>query len=796
MRRPSSLPAFNEISAPGDSSCPFAGVVKHAGYRSPWESDVVQLDMSSDRSKDSNGTYDLTKIFIQTSGPLSIYSGVKPLTDFPDLTNSVKALLNCLSTRFSSSTKRRSEISQNLNNVLRFFCWMIQEKGIYRVADVTREAYREFMLKMKEAGGWMQLLGVESHLRRIVANLDSGTLSIGQVCPSVANTSEASVRVAVDFLWARTGIPLGMQVPSWFFEELKRFYPRNVRSEKGWDKPQFSYMSAYSHIKALNRLAEIPAAAGGASFMPFPDGHDFACDLTDTRIDRHGGKTANLHIEDAVLLFSEALRWIYEFADGVIAIGELLREYLEGLCDHPDAFPNDERERRRVMGRQLANPIRDLCEKHRLPIETVVLDSRVGNYDEVSRPDIRLVVNLLQTACFIMIAVNHGRRKNEIAGEDNLPYGLYFGCVQPDVDNPLMRVVDIYIEKTVKNWRQFYVNALVEKSVSILEAIAQIMRPLQTPLLTVQVKLDLARQNKLFRFRPMTEAGFRSPLQSYSFSDAAPYFFRRAGTTTALDYRAHPFRRFFSLIYYHRYDNAQLLALSDHLVHLDPGITEIYVRDADMRTASDRIEQLYGRKHEVNGPADEGDEVRSEMFQEVVLGVLTGKAAGGEWPRLVIATYKLMSDRIEFGSLSEEQKAQRLGSRLAAEGYQRTVFGHCGCNVGTNEITAPFSNCARGPDKRPQLELASPELCFGCLHRDCNEAHLLTLRGRIDALEKRSSDGTVPAPVRIEARKEAVTLEQLIKAERALSETNRKMITAVVGSFAVHFAGAERGALT
>ena len=82
-------------------------------------------------------------------------------------------------------------------------------------------------------------------------------------------------------------------------------------------------------------------------------------------------------------------------------------------------------------------------------------------------------------------------------------------------------------------------------------------------------------------------------------------------------------------------------------------MTKIYLSDPEMRNARDQIAELFKSRlnEESRQVQKDMDDVRSEMFTETVLEILSGERSGGKWPQVVLHVYKNLSENIEFNEL-------------------------------------------------------------------------------------------------------------------------------------------------
>lgn len=767
----------------------FKDVKKSSGYLSEWSDDVVEIDVSIDRTKKQTIFYNLNEVYLQCKGELSIFSGIMPLVAFPNLTKSAKALLNLLDETFQGNTRKGSIITNNFYDVCRYFTFMIQAKGVYRMESLKRQDFTDFILEMKAKGGWANLLQLDKSLHLLLSEIKTGTISITEACSSRHNGGSYRVSIRRDFINRYTGIPgITGHIPRWFYDELLKFHEDKFSVNTGINS-YFSSIVAYSHIKSINRLYDLPANFDKPNFRPFPDPIAVAYQLTGKEPNRltakrSDGRTANLSLEDALKLFTECIAWIYHYADGVLAILNLFRTNLE----ESELSRNRYRgvQKKLSNGSDLLSECAHLCRVHKLPFETVVFNAHSKDYDENLSPSLSDLVKNLLTACFIMIATNHGRRVNEIVGSNQLQYGLYFGCITPSREVEGLNFIDIYIEKTVKDYCTFYVNTLVFDSVQLLERISQTFRPLFTEPKTYNSDIYAARKDKLFVFREFTSKGFASEPSSYNFGLSSAFFFNKAGVVNpTLDNRTQPFRRFFALLYYYRYDMPDLLAVMDSLAQLDPGTTTVYLTDPGMRKSADRIEELfYSRIEEESRQVQEDmEDVRSEMFASTVMEILKGDRSGGIWPQMVLSVYKNLSEHAEFDEMDLRAQGKEVAREMANEGYHRVPFEHGGCNVGDNELTLSEARCKYDEEDFAHLEDASPQLCVDCPHHDCNQVNIQHLRCETARLLQIEEDFSQPLFLRMGSREQRLSLEHVIESELRVTQQNRKLLHSMIREF-------------
>jgi len=769
----------------------FESVKKSSGYLSDWNNNVVQIDVSVDRTKKNILSINLSDIHLQCKGELSIFPGTMPLTAFPNLTQAAKGLINILDATFTGNTKKSSIITNGLNNGCRFFSYIISHKGVYTLGALNRKDFVDFIQEMKSKEGWLNLLDLDDALLRLVAELNAGTITIGDVCRVRHNNGSYKVSISRNYINRYTGIPGATgKLPRWFYEELLKLHGDKYSVNTGIET-YFSGHIAHSYIKSINRLYDLPPGFDKPRFRPYPDPIALAYGLSGeerSRLDakKGDGRTANLSLEDALKLFRECLSWIYDYSNGIIEILFLFRQKLEDIIPEFDKVKYSTAQKKLSNDIELKLDVSSICNKYKLPFENVVLNSHCAGYDKNSCPSVSDLIDLLHTACFIMIATNNGRRYNEVVGSHQLNYGLYFGCLTTSDELNGVNFIDIYVEKTLKDYADFYANQLVVDAVKLLEQLSQVFRPLFTEPKEYCSDVLLARKDKLFVSREFTLKSFISEPTSYNFGVSARGLYERAGVANeAIDNRTHPFRRFFALLYYYRYDMPDLFCVMDALGQLDPATTTGYVRDPGMRRAANRIDELYhSRLHEeIRQVESDMEDVRTEMFASTVLEILKGKRSGGIWPQIVLKVYQNLSENAEFDHLDLVGQGTEVANKMVQEGYNRVPFEHGGCNVGTSQLTISEALCKRKDEDIPHLEDASPQMCVNCVHHDCSFTHIKRLKQETARLLAIEEDFSLPLFLRIESREQRESLEGVIRSEMMLSQKNQKILHTMTKQF-------------
>lgn len=185
-------------------------------------------------------------------------------------------------------------------------------------------------------------------------------------------------------------------------------------------------------------------------------------------------------------------------------------------------------------------------------------------------------VRRLATACWILIAAFTARRDEEIDG-------LTTGCLEGDEQDGWW--LDVYIEKTLQRQERIPVPGLVAAAVNLMTTISEPAR-------------RQSGDERLFQWqapegRPVWLDVGRH-LDDFASAVGVPEHRPRGGSPAPWHWHPHQFRRFFAVLYFHRYDGARIEALSHHLRHFNLEMTRRYVtQDPEMAALWTDVEWGY-----------------------------------------------------------------------------------------------------------------------------------------------------------------------------------------------------------
>lgn len=418
-----------------------------------------------------------------------------------------------------------------------------------------------------------------------------------------------------------------------------------------------------------------------------------------------------------------------------------------------------------------------LMEEHGLPGPICAVWK--GNNGEKSFRD---VLKSLLTACGVVIGVNHGRRLNEVFGEEDRLYGIYEGCLTTHQDAFERHEVRIWIEKTLLAWVTYSANHGTAKAVSILEEILCVGRD-------TNGGDDLRRtdEGRIKLFQLVKPAGFEHGAASYLWHEDSRWFFELAGVPWESGRRGYySFRRIFAQVYFYGYENPDIRALSRWLAHIGIKHTFAYVSDPASRDEFDRID----RKIRLVNKAmeDEIRQVGKEYLQDCLVRLIEGRLSGGGFSAYAIRVYRALAKRMKFKGTPVEQ-AKGLFAWFDERGYEAEPFPHGACLAGNNTISRRRGKCFDSVRQILDKSKASAILCHGCPHLYTNEGYLESDQEELSRVATIMNDASAPALVREEAGRAHAQLLEIMALESKLQSGNVQKMRKVLAEIAEDLKG-------
>lgn len=733
---------------------PWDLVQKHVRLVSGWDSNTVEIDVAHPLSKAPDiKSYNLEELKIGRLGHVSTDgSGHYRLVDHPELLITLKAAINSL--LFLRNEKIDDCVVQLINNALRLYCWMIHN-NIFNLTQLTKEDVdslnRDWLI-----GGWWQALDYKNALEKVMTAANSDT-SVREQLRGRNNSKFFTVNTeALSFM---TGLPLSASyLPEIYASRLaKMLGAENLDVNRVPRETKVTLTTYMRLMSTLNHFASFPPELGALAYKPFLRPGKIA----EKAFSTPAGRTKNISIENITRVTNQALLWLVEYKPIILFVAAAVRDALEIYIN-----TNAVSERNVKLAAQNA-----------YAYQLEVRGKGIAGITRMTRTILSKCIDALQVAAYCLIAINHGRRKNELVGH-NLPYGLYFGCLREISTIYEDWRVDIYVEKSCRSYVSFWCNDLVRQAILTLESISQIFRTLNTSPKVYYDNPTDGRYDKLFCTRAFTKIGFSSPPEGFEFGNRAAWFFELAEVDT--DYfreKTQPFRRAYACLYMYRYDMPKPTALQLALRQDSAAVTEVYYTDAPGISPADGVQAVYAGGYDKDIIALEQvmEEVRREYFGDLVLRMLKGEAIGGNFPKLTFKLMQRLSKSVKFDELELASKADAITTELQRDGYSISPKEHGGCCATDASKTSGRSNCAVNGKIHP--ENASPKTCDGCLHLLVTEAYRDGLEEPLLDMRRKERDFKLPAAERLRIKCDADDLEAFIEADKYVAVENQRMIS-------------------
>ena len=376
-------------------------------------------------------------------------------------------------------------------------------------------------------------------------------------------------------------------------------------------------------------------------FRPFPSGASKRANQLGRVQERH--KTIPPQI--AIAYLREALKWVIEFSPVI----------LRGLAQNWDCLE---------FSKSLSS----------MGLDITLNDRWRGISLRTRRVDRDGIIQLLGTACFIVIAGFSARRKWEI---------LELGAGRCKRDSTGNYWLNTYIEKTYQQYDEIPVPNVVHETINCLETLSETAR-------------QANNRDSIWQFRQLRD-GNCCDLQPVKYLN---HFCKYCPSLSEIEWRfsAHQFRRFFAIVYFWWYEKGDVVALSHHLRHFELEMTRHYVTDIE-----------FGKLWK-----DVQDEWQAKFVRNVVYGARSiGGKAGNRLNQLIRKLRQHFRKEVDVGNLDRVvDRILRLAHKLGVP-FKLHVWGTvCACPRKTS--FAKYANCKGSAATGPVFANATEELCGTC----------------------------------------------------------------------------------
>lgn len=659
--------------------------------------------------------------------PNGLHPTVTLLKDRPDLARVVVAVIDSYVLR-QQDTKSTATIAVALGRTviraLEYF-WL---QEIYHLKWVT-VGHWEALLDKFVKGGWYLALDLE----RRASVIDLRTLSLSR-----RRKKDGVIEYSCDSLIAAMGANVG---PGQVRIEYRRgdVYGQ-LHQTRTEPLPGVSSITAL--ITQLNNLVELPKDMR-ALCVAHPSPYTFA----ESAAAAARNRTENFDPVQLASLMCEAYRWVSIYSDPIV---RLVGHVYSALTP----YEQEEADESRMLRLLEAPEARELEKMLGFRVAAV---ARLGDWQRGL--GLLGLVRTLLAACFVLLGVFNGRRKDEVASKATGLYSDAFECIDEGLG---LYQSYFYCEKTICDYRQFYINEISFKALKTAKAISDIA---WSEVGRNGGNQQTDRMRKVFCMPPRGREDTPT-WYDYSSDPGIGLLCERAtGAGSEIAPNSHMFRRAYAVVFHYRYENADLYALSQQLGHFDLGMTLHYVLDGPSRVLAHHAAKLWGdggesKKARAAHAAELATEVKEYArvkLHDDVLGILQGNASvAGGFPRLVQRFARKMLGRISYDDADLKVAAKKVSSVLIDRGHTVIPFRHGNCNAGGPK---PGARCFR----RGQLarELASPTVCGSCPYHQMKKTHRIAVEDDLSRQREKLSER--PASLQTSAEHKALeAAEQLV----------------------------------
>ena len=538
--------------------------------------------------------------------------------------------------------------AQRIRSLLLFICWLSQYK-IRTLAKVTKTHLEKFA--NDAAFGAEFLLGIPEKVFTSIQKqlLEGRKLPYRQV--NTLRRTEIYKMVGVNGLPIRN-FTYTTRILNWLEHQLKTDC-KDIELEKLTAQDVLEELDLIPNIVTTQdlhrKLVPLEEIWSWQHYFkskpfpknPFPEGASKAA----SRLGAASKRTKTIPPKIAFAMMRESANWVLNYAD------EILDVYSSGV----DA---------EIATKQLSD-------------KGLNINLKGGKQSHKEVVTYESVVRYLASACFTIIASLTARRKEEI-------FDLGYKCIDEGRGDGAYWLT-IYIEKTSQRYDLCPVPELVKKAINVLEKLSEKARELSGNDTLWQY---VSREGEIVKLNGQK---LRYSLQGFFTS------FVSEDSSQEWKFSFHQFRRMFALLYYYRFEDAYIGALSYHLRHFNIEMTKRYVTD----------EKFMKEMKEI------GEGWTASFLRRVVAGKATiGGKSGDKIKRKLsdwLTHFRGKVDVVERERVVE--KLIRYMKRVGAEFTQQVWGTICVCPKKT--ALRKYSNCANSKGE-PNLDKGSVENCGGC----------------------------------------------------------------------------------
>lgn len=682
-----------------------------------------------------------------------------------------------------------------------FMCVMtyFRNKGIYSLKKITSNDMKNLGEKLGQKN-WHLVLNREKRWLEVIAELEE---------------QDTDTELNELFFITKQGLIYGLKRGFWekkigysacstfcsnatkrriaqYCEKRSYSYCKNFKKWLETEKQDslITIISFRQQLQRINQLAVIHKDVDYLERIPFKP-NEFSSQYFKGR---NGGRTENLNLSDATYLLKRSFDIVFD--DGPAFITLLKSIINQKYNVESQGINSDKRKEsfRNLPQQQAINflnkekPFDILTSSMGLPpIRYWVPKTGQPNQDKV----ISLIelIGIIQSACcFVIIALN-ARRIGEVTDKAT---GLRTSDLSIIDEELGIYQCQFYIEKTYQERHHFYVNRSTASAIKLLIDMKAVLSEFTAKtddanLFSICNPVPLIR-SMLSRTSNLNIKSFyfNSPNSILSFFTLMRFLYPNSDWPII---KSHMGRRFFALIYFYRYDNADMLSLSQQLRHSDISMTNVYIKDPDFRDEGKNIASTIGKRKDVNlvdkklydslelefkGLEKEIEDVGKERLTDVITRIISGDESAGGFSRFIRKLFRSFAQDIKFVESSLEDQGLVLSERLQAQGYKPNCMPHGQCNA--PESRGVFNAKCRNDKNETNKERACADLCRKCQYHYNNNGFLHNLEEDAKQLKQDMDDFMLPPLQQQRAQKDYDNLIHIIELNKQNMKKNRDLM--------------------
>lgn len=615
--------------------------------------------------------------------PTPVHQSVTRLSDHPSLVQGISKVLDryILNNGDSKSLPTRISAVFAIASKIVEAAWI---RGFYRIEDWTQNLFDEIKGQYGE-GAWLMLLAVEDRLNK-------------REFPSprpAANTKQALRRIGCNLQAVKNGSMVA---------EGDRYVVEALPPSE----------SVFRDFLNINNLIAESLQLG---FRPILNVSNDA-----KNAGRPGGRATNIHADELAIFCADSLRFMERVQAPLLSTFEDVANWAARVRGTP-AYEDWE---------LVVSGTKGFKELEKYFSTKVVI--RNGHHEE--NLVFHSIIHAAHDTALHLLAFCNARRKDEICHKD---LGLFSNNAQVrDVGLELF-TIDFYIEKTLRTRVRYYVNKLsyeIFEFLSKLSGLAAKIRAFRAAGKSDEVtNIFEFPEFRMADFDPRHHAPNKAARRVHpALSAVAPVLSK--------NFESRSMRRAYALLYYYRFVNGTLGALTQQLAHDSQLRVITYVTDAP--NTEQAVHELYGRKQrDVEKFIElDGQELQNEMaivaherFEELAIKVMRGEPVlSGGMDKLLRRFHMQLSSFVAYSELDEQRKADVLVSAMEKRGHYVYPLKNGDCWRG-NSDSLLRSPCQDEGSLRPNRSKASDEVCNGCPFQSSYHQHTLNMQDECDAME-------------------------------------------------------------